>query len=165
MTVYFIRAADGTGPVKIGHTNNPHKRLGTIQNMSPVRLCVLKTIRGGQGLEGVLHQKFAHLRLWGEWFDPQPELLAFIKAYSETKVDESTLRPDPKHCKGCGRLIYGKDSCGKCDPDRSQCQAITRTGKRCLNKATFDEGFCAYHWYLNRDTRVLTGAAPAVSGA
>lgn len=78
MPVYFFRAADGTGPVKIGWAIEPKKRLSDVQRMSPVRLCLLTTVEGGRNLEAELHRTYRQFRLWGEWFKADRELMAFI---------------------------------------------------------------------------------------
>jgi hypothetical protein len=75
--VYFIQSVDG-GPIKIGIAMSPLERLGQIQNMSPVKLRILKTSRGGQRLEKELHRQFAADRLHGEWFAPTKQLLDYI---------------------------------------------------------------------------------------
>jgi len=77
-TVYFIRSLCG-GPVKIGRASSPEDRLADIQRMSPFKLHVLLELPGGAKFERELHQRFAHLRSHGEWFQSAPELLDFIK--------------------------------------------------------------------------------------
>jgi hypothetical protein len=79
MPVYFIQAADGTGPIKIGWANDPQKRLTTIQRMSPVSLAILGTVEGDRKKEKRIHLHFADLRLYGEWFRPDEELMEFVK--------------------------------------------------------------------------------------
>lgn len=76
--IYFIQAADGTGPIKIGVSIRPEKRLEKVQTFSPVRLQIIKTFKGGNAQELAIHHRFAHLRLHGEWFSPASELLDFI---------------------------------------------------------------------------------------
>lgn len=66
--VYFIQAQEG-GPVKIGWTVNPHKRLKALQAASPYKLVIRYTLRGTQQLEHYLHERFASSRLEGEWFE------------------------------------------------------------------------------------------------
>lgn len=72
---YFIR--EGTdGPIKIGKSNNPEKRMRGFQTHHAKRLQLLATTKAYE--EGELHRRFAHLRLAGEWFRAEPELLDFI---------------------------------------------------------------------------------------
>lgn len=76
---YFIQSVDG-GPIKIGRSTKAALlgRLGSIQTGNPERLRVTHTLRGDQ--ERALHWRFRHLRLEGEWFLPDPELVAFARA-------------------------------------------------------------------------------------
>lgn len=81
--VYFIQAESGTGAIKIGFANNVASRLAVFQSGSPVRLAIVATIRGTAKLESHLHQRFAHLRLHGEWFKPEPELTEYIESLNQ----------------------------------------------------------------------------------
>lgn len=81
--VYFIFNIDSQA-IKIGMAKNVEKRLKSLQTSSPIILELLHTIQldsveNAQKLESVLHQKFAHLRMNGEWFKASEELRAYIK--------------------------------------------------------------------------------------
>lgn len=73
--VYFIQGESG-GPIKIGITTDLAKRLKAIPYHEPLR--VLAILPGGHVQESELHQRFADLRLSGEWFRPERSLLDFI---------------------------------------------------------------------------------------
>jgi hypothetical protein len=76
--VYFIQS--DAGPIKIGHSDvGARSRLSQLQTSSPIGLKLLKVLPGTIKLERELHRKFAQYRLRGEWFQPSPELLEFIK--------------------------------------------------------------------------------------
>ncbi len=77
--VYFIQSAHG-GPVKIGHSTLPAARLITLQTGNPAVLRILATMIGGPVAERSIHRAFARdrIRSDGEWFNPSPELMAFI---------------------------------------------------------------------------------------
>ncbi len=77
--VYFIQASDG-GPIKIGVTTNLRSRLKSLQTGHAVPVCVLLSLSGDEADERRLHARFAHLRMSGEWFRPEPELLSFIES-------------------------------------------------------------------------------------
>jgi hypothetical protein len=77
------------GPVKIGITHVANiagcKSLWTIegrrqaiQSASGRRMVVLHHEAGSRRLERETHRRFARLRLLGEWFRPEPELLEYI---------------------------------------------------------------------------------------
>jgi len=77
--VYFARAADGSGPIKIGSASDVERRLRELQTGSPVRLHLVGVVaRGGAQLELGLHRRFADLRQHGEWYAPSRDLLATI---------------------------------------------------------------------------------------
>ena len=73
--VYFIQAGDD-GPIKIGSAVDPIARLKELQVGNPQPLHILMTLADDEGLERQLHQRFAPLRLHGEWFRPEQELAA-----------------------------------------------------------------------------------------
>jgi hypothetical protein len=73
--VYFVRAGDN-GPIKIGFSRNVNARIASLQTAHPERLKLLAVRRGHRDSERDFHARFAHLRLEGEWFLPEPELLS-----------------------------------------------------------------------------------------
>lgn len=76
--VYFIQEGEG-GAIKIGTTTgSPEARRRVLQTAAPRPLHLLTAIPGGPDLERTLHQRFQALQLIGEWFEPGPELVAFI---------------------------------------------------------------------------------------
>lgn len=68
--VYFIRKGD---LVKIGWSSVPRSRFNALQPDA-----VLHIEPGRMADERKCHAAFAHLREHGEWFRPEPDLLAFI---------------------------------------------------------------------------------------
>lgn len=78
MAVYFIQHGEG-GEIKIGTTcGNPYARMSTLQTGTPLELRLLVSIPGGVAEEVAVHERFAALRVRGEWFRPEPALLEFI---------------------------------------------------------------------------------------
>lgn len=78
--VYFVQAGSPDRPVKIGFTQRPLYRLRALKTALPDRVVVLLTTLGTKDSEADLHLRFEHLRLRGEWFRPDPELLDYIQA-------------------------------------------------------------------------------------
>jgi hypothetical protein len=72
--VYFVGAP---GMVKIGRSRNPHDRLVGLRSGIPLPLELLAVLPDGSQ-ERELHERFAHLRLKGEWFRREAELEEFI---------------------------------------------------------------------------------------
>lgn len=75
--VYFVKAGR-RGDVKIGFSNDPKRRLASMQTSISKDLVLLGAIPGTMDDEADLHAKFAHLRTRGEWFKHTKELQAFI---------------------------------------------------------------------------------------
>lgn len=81
---YFVRRGDA---IKIGHSAIPKQRINTLQVAFPEPLEVLAVIPNTIITEYAAHQKFAHLRMSGEWFRAAPDLIEFIsKAKAEAKL-------------------------------------------------------------------------------
>lgn len=75
--LYFVQCGED-GPIKIGVSREPWRRLQLLQNGCPYVLRMLGAVIGGVNLEPLLHQQFADYHIRGEWFEPVPELLAKI---------------------------------------------------------------------------------------
>ncbi len=76
--VYFIRQGE-EGPIKIGQTRNVRARMQSLQTGSPYPLLLLALLPGAAREEAELHDRVAAHSLTGEWFKPEPELLAFAR--------------------------------------------------------------------------------------
>lgn len=75
MTIYFV--TDGSA-IKIGYSATPDTRIRDLQIAHHTELKVLGCIEGEPRDEKRLHKQFAHLKVRGEWFRSDPELLDFI---------------------------------------------------------------------------------------
>lgn len=84
MTVYFVQTESGS--IKIGSANNPESRLRIFQNGSVEDLRLLGTMPGGLVREKEIQRQFGYLRLKGEWFSPEPELMKFIELHCNPKI-------------------------------------------------------------------------------
>jgi|GEM_PF-5585144 len=80
--VYFLQAGE-TGPIKIGTSQNPRKRIASLRTATAEELRVLKIVKGSKTLETTLHDRFTSIRKRGEWFLPTQELLDFITSLPE----------------------------------------------------------------------------------
>ncbi len=77
--VYFMRAIDGSGPIKIGCTQDLMMRLYDVSLKRGAQIGFLAFAEGSHDLENRIQRGFNHLRVEGEWFDPAPELMDFIE--------------------------------------------------------------------------------------
>ena len=76
--IYFLHDRT-TGTVKIGTSTQPEQRLKTLQATIPLDLVPLRVVPVADGYhaEHMLHVKFAPLRVRGEWFRAEAELLEY----------------------------------------------------------------------------------------
>lgn len=80
MSVYFIQAGE-SGPIKIGRAKEPRRRLYNFQTASSEQLYLLGITEKYDEFD--LHIKFSHLRIRGEWFESDDELLTFINTVAQ----------------------------------------------------------------------------------
>ena len=78
--VYFLKPVGLDGPIKIGCSRLPPRRLRDLMAWSPVALELLVGFRGDYRVERQIHNRFAKSHLHQEWFLPSPALLAGITA-------------------------------------------------------------------------------------
>lgn len=91
--VYVIGMV-GQRPVKIGHSGNPWSRLQALQTANPIPLELRAAYVGGRELEEQLHERFADIRMHGEWFDfgnadPLVHVSEFIRSAGPTREVEA----------------------------------------------------------------------------
>lgn len=77
--VYFMRPVGERGPVKIGCSCEPEKRLRSVEIWSPLKLEIAAFVPGGHREESILHQMFGADRLHGEWFNCSEQLASVIE--------------------------------------------------------------------------------------
>lgn len=75
--MYFFEMV-GQGRIKIGIANDWHARLLNLQSASPFRLKRLLVLNSFVGIEPMLHQRIADLRIRGEWFKDDDRIRNFI---------------------------------------------------------------------------------------
>lgn len=93
--VYFMRRADGEGPIKIGHARTPSARLKHIAHGAPYPLQILAEIPGGAFLERRFHAAFVEQHSHCEWFHSSPRLEAVVAAVAAGVFDVAEL-PEPE---------------------------------------------------------------------
>lgn len=78
-SVYFVAEDKPEGRIKIGIAQDVRQRLRTLRTASSDPLVLLGVMPGGRRQEQRLHRQFGHARTHGEWFDPHPDLIAYIE--------------------------------------------------------------------------------------
>jgi hypothetical protein len=77
--VYFIKPIGQDGPIKIGCSHTPKRRLAELMVWSPSILEIVTVTPGDIKTEMSIHARFHEARLHGEWFQPCTDLLALIE--------------------------------------------------------------------------------------
>jgi hypothetical protein len=80
--VYFITDGD---LIKIGFSGVPKLRMRDLQRANGRPLSLIGTVTAHPYDERIIHKRFEHLRVTGEWFRPDDELRAFIEAVRRRK--------------------------------------------------------------------------------
>lgn len=75
--VYFAQRGDN-GPIKIGVSGNVKARVSALQTAVAEPMRLLASVVGTRAMEAEIHSHLHAHRLKGEWFNPAPELLAYI---------------------------------------------------------------------------------------
>lgn len=82
-SVYFIQIGL-LGPIKIGRSRNPGRRLVALSAQMPFDMRIVGVIANVKpNTETRLHHRFASEHIRGEWFQPSPRLLRFIDSHAE----------------------------------------------------------------------------------
>jgi len=75
--IYFVQSGPD-GPIKIGFSRSHHNRFDHLQAHNARKLRLLALLDGTYEKEKEIHERFASIRLHGEWFEPAPKLLRFV---------------------------------------------------------------------------------------
>lgn len=118
MPVYFIQ--NERGDVKIGHSNNPVKRLTSLRAGTPGRLVLVRAIEGEAETERQMHKHFAECHIRGEWFKFHDDMLTIgvpARLFKEapqrtgpliTHADIMALWPRITHLAADLKVPYGR---------------------------------------------------------
>jgi hypothetical protein len=95
--IYFIQSGED-GPIKIGLSHDPTKRLPQLQTGNHVDLRLRHVIPGDLGVEQTLHERFEPARIRGEWFGLEylPVIITFAGGLADRMVsayDDSGVPP------------------------------------------------------------------------
>jgi len=81
--IYFMRPIGQDGPIKIGSSRAPERRLATYMEWSPYPLEIVVSMPGDMRTEWAIHRCFADAHSHDEWFRPIPRLLAAVERLIE----------------------------------------------------------------------------------
>lgn len=103
--VYFVRRADGEGPVKIGCSEYPETRVTTLAVWSPYPLAIVATLPGDEALERQFHTLFIEHWSHREWFHGVPAIEQAIREINAGTFDLSAL-PQGKRLRSANRKNF-----------------------------------------------------------
>ena len=92
--VYFIRAADGVGPIKIGVSGCPELRRRQLSSDLKTPLTILATAPGTFRDERRLHLRFAEYRVSGERFSTSPPVMEALEYVTRTGALPPVIESD-----------------------------------------------------------------------
>ncbi len=84
--VYFISCDRPEFPIKIGFAIDVRVRMRALQGAMPWPLEVLLTIEGDVDKERELHRQFKHLRMEGEWFSRDADIMKYIERVKAVSI-------------------------------------------------------------------------------
>lgn len=96
--VYIVKDISLTQCYKIGHTNNPSRRVYEFAVQLPFQVMVVMLIKVNNPLEfeTMLHREFAYKRTNGEWFKLTDAELTYARFMVEMKIFYSQFPPDER---------------------------------------------------------------------
>ena len=101
--IYFMRAGND-GPIKIGHSGNPESRRKNLQTAHYHELEIIGVMPDDADVEGRLKKQFAAHRIRGEWFEPVPEIIDFIRTHCSPGKINTVLLLENREC----RIVFSE---------------------------------------------------------
>lgn len=86
--IYAIQAGEN-GPVKIGWSDAPKKRVRELQTGNPQKLRLLACCEIGDDAEYFIHIYLKNEKMVGEWFSPTSKTLKVVGLIALQSIDES----------------------------------------------------------------------------
>lgn len=93
--IYFVGGKD-SGPIKIGWSHDPQKRLATLGGWCPFDIEILASAPGNIPDENAVQNYFIDWHLKGEWFKRSASLLRLITEIKRTGALPEYIRGAPK---------------------------------------------------------------------
>jgi hypothetical protein len=84
--IYFIQAELG-GPIKVGCSFDPERRLRQLQLLCPFKLKLLGRLIGSRADEKKMHEAMRKHHAWGEWFHPSRYLMGMVEMAAANMID------------------------------------------------------------------------------
>jgi hypothetical protein len=130
--LYFIQEGD-SGPIKVGRSTDPWKRLDTLQSGNPRQLRLIAAYRVGKTahvIERNTHREFIAHRMIGEWYAPVERLVDLAATHGIPSCERCSAKEARLHMWPTD--VYGKE------PD-ALCFRCMNTGEVAKIKAKEEE--------------------------
>lgn len=92
----YIYAVECCQRIKIGYSKKPERRFSKIASDAPFPCQLLGYWSGDKAEELAIHEMFHHVREYGEWFNADAQLLAFV-AENVMPTAKSSRKVEPGH--------------------------------------------------------------------
>ncbi|MFX1453815.1 MAG: GIY-YIG nuclease family protein [Promethearchaeota archaeon] len=87
--IYFAEAK-ALNLIKIIYAENIKKKLETLNHKSPTEIILIKAIKGDQSKEREIQEKFRDIRVKGDWFQYNEDLIDFIEKSEGILLNKNT---------------------------------------------------------------------------
>lgn len=112
--IYFVRQGSH-GPIKIGYSAEPIRRVKELRTGSPAPLFILTTVPGERTDELAIHRRLRRYRGEGEWFAHDTEVFSVIAELENVEYEvvegrafavlrRKDLKSPTHKCAFCGRM-------------------------------------------------------------
>jgi hypothetical protein len=147
--LYLIREGE-SGPIKIGRSQDPWKRLDTLQSGKPRQLFLICAFRVGKTahiVERNAHREFISHRMIGEWYAPVDRLVDFAAEHG---------LPGCEECNGEEKRLHVWCADTYSSEPRALCFSCMNAAEVAKIKAKDEEAARnAAHWAAEREAKAL----------
>lgn len=150
--LYLIREGE-SGPIKIGRSNDPWRRLDTLQSGNPRQLfliCAFKVGKTAHIVERNAHREFLSHRMIGEWYAPDERLVNFAAEHGLPACETCATKESRLHVWGAD--VYGAEP-------KALCFSCMNAAEVAKIKAKDEENARnAARWAAEREAKALAAA-------
>ncbi len=79
----YIAQVGAGGPVKIGYSRLPATRIKALEHNSAFPVTLLRVLTGDHLTERAFHRRFRHMKIGGEWFWFNDDMLSYVPSRAE----------------------------------------------------------------------------------
>lgn len=153
--IYFIKPIGMDGPIKIGCSDKPAKRLITLAAWSPFELELIGSVPGTFSDESRLHRRFSDLHTRKEWFMSSPLLRQTIErvlagepiaAVCKDLKEKKSIKGQKRPVRTPDRELFLKYG----HRVRAALSSVWRSGEHVRHYQPADIGMIMHNWRCDR---------------